>query len=172
MSAARRFVPAAVVCAIVLVSCAKSGAGDRADSTTATGATKTSTTVSSNGTTAAAAPLSLADLAGTWRMRSTPESGADTTSTQYTLTAAGTPSGWKVTFANGLTVPVRVSTAGDSIVADMGPYASVRRKGVQVTTHSVYRKDGDKLVGRVTAHYAAKGADSVLVMHAEGTRAP
>jgi hypothetical protein len=43
---------------------------------------------------------------------------------------------------------------------------------MQVTTHGVYRKDGDKLVGRVTAHYATKGADSVLVLRSEGTRAP
>jgi hypothetical protein len=172
MPALRPFVPAALVCAIVLVSCSKSDSGGRTDSTTATGATKTSTAVSSNGAAATATPLSLADLAGTWHMRSTPEGGADTSSTEYTLTAAGTSSGWKVTFAKGPTVPVRVSTAGDSLVADIGPYASVRRKGMQVTTHGVYRKDGDKLVGRVTAHYATKGADSVLVLRSEGTRAP
>lgn len=46
----------------------------------------------------------------------------------------------------------------------------VRRAGVMVTTHSVYRLDGDRLVGTTVARYADAGADSVLVLDAEGTR--
>ena len=92
--------------------------------------------------------------------------------TVYTLTATGTPEGWKMAYANGLVVPVRVTASADSIITDAGPYASVRRKGVQVTTHSAFRKDGDKIVGTTVAHYSTKGADSVLTLHSEGVRAP
>jgi hypothetical protein len=34
------------------------------------------------------------------------------------------------------------------------------------------RKEGDKLVGTTTAHYQIKGADSVLTLRSEATRAP
>jgi hypothetical protein len=105
-------------------------------------------------------------------MRSVPESGSDTSATQYTLIATRDSSGWKIAYKNGPTIAVHVSTSGDSVVADAGPHKSMRRKGVDVATHSVYRKEGDKLVGRTIAHYTTKGADSVLTLRAEGTRAP
>ena len=41
-----------------------------------------------------------------------------------------------------------------------------------VSTHSVYRLEGDRLVGDVVAHYATTDADSVLQLTSEGTRAP
>jgi len=63
-----------------------------------------------------------------------------------------------------------VDLAGDSIVADAGPYESALRKGVKVTTHSVFRLQDGKLVGTTVAHYATKGADSVLNLRSEGTR--
>jgi hypothetical protein len=67
---------------------------------------------------------------------------------------------------------MRISVDGDSIMAETGPYPSVRRKGVQVTTNSVMRLEGGNLVGRTTSHFQVKTADSVLVSTITGTRAP
>jgi hypothetical protein len=117
------------------------------------------------------APISLADVAGKWNVRSVPES-VDTTATTYVLTATADSTGWKIAFPNGQTVKMRVHAMGDSIVSDAGPFASVRRKGMQVTTHAVMRKQGDRLVGTTIAHYKTKGPDSVLTLRTEGTKAP
>ena len=160
---------ALVSCAVVLAACAK---------TDKTVADTTSTAMQPAGTTATASgamagtPIALADVAGTWKMRAVPTSGSDMTPTEYTLVATGEPGGWKATFANGLAVPVRVTPAGDSITFEMGPYKSIRRKGVDVTTRGVFRKQGDKMVGHATAHYNVKTADSTLMLNVEGTKAP
>lgn len=120
---------------------------------------------------AAAAPLSLADVAGKWRVRSTDEGGGNPVESE--LTATADTSGWTITFPNRKPVPVRViAVAGDSIVTEAGPYESVLRKGVQVRTRNVSRLEGGKLVGRVEARFATKGGDSVAYRLTEGTRAP
>jgi len=46
----------------------------------------------------------------------------------------------------------------------------VLRKGVKVTTHSVFRLQDGKLVGTTVARYTTKGADSVRNLRSEGTR--
>ena len=155
---------------VLLVGCAKA---DKPVDTTAamTPAPSGAMTATSAGA-MGPAPIVLADIAGKWKFRATPVSGSDTSATEFTLTATGTTDGWKFTFANGLTVPVHVTASGDSVIEDAGPYKSVRRKGVEVTTHSAFRKVGDKLVGTTIAHYNTKGADSVLTLHSEGVRAP
>ena len=153
----------------VLVSCAKTDS-KVADSVAVIAPPAGATTATSGGV--VAAPLKLTDIAGKWTVRATPQGGTDTTVTVYTLTATGTSEGWKITYANGQVVPVRVTASADSVITDAGPYASVRRKGVQVTTHGAFRKDGDKIVGTTVAHYSTKGADSVLTLHSEGVRAP
>ena len=119
---------------------------------------------------AAPAPIALADIAGKWNLRTVPESG-DTTPTLSVLEGTADSTSWKIRFANGLTVPAHLTAAGDSITTDIGPYASVRRKGVKVTTHGVMRREGDRLVGTTIAHYAT-GPDSVVRLRTEGTRAP
>ncbi|MDF1505803.1 hypothetical protein [Roseisolibacter sp. H3M3-2] len=120
-----------------------------------------------------AAPLALARLAGRWEMRAIPDAGADTAVTHYTLTATADSTGWSFTFGDRPPVPVRVvSVAGDSMVLEAGPYASVRRAGRQVSTHNVLRMEGDRLVGRTTARYSGRGADSVLTLRTEGERRP
>jgi hypothetical protein len=121
---------------------------------------------------AAPAAIVLADIAGKYNVVAIPTTG-DTTPTKFVLTVAATPDGWTQTYQNGQVVKPKVVVAGDSIVSDAGPYPSVRRKGVKVVTHSVMRKEGDKLVGTSTAHYqGVKGADSVLTLRTEGTKAP
>jgi hypothetical protein len=119
--------------------------------------------------TVAAAAISLADIAGTWDMRAVPVSG-DTTATvfQIEVTAGG------VTYLLPDRDPIQamVTTSGDSVMMDAGPYESVRRAGLMVSTNSVYRLEGDRLVGSIVAHYTTADADSVLNLTVAGTRAP
>lgn len=151
-------------CAAVLAGCAKKD--DAAVDTTATASSTATTT-----TTTAPAPINLADVAGKWDVRSVPTSG-DTTATTYVLTATATPTGWAMAFpGRAATVPLQVTTDGDSIILAAGPYSSVRRKGVQVTTNGTMRLQNGGLVGTTTAHYRVKTADSVLTLNTTGTRA-
>src|SRR5690348_7418592 len=110
----------------------------------------------------APAPLALGDVAGKWNMRAVPDGGSDTTATTYVLIATADSAGWTMTCPNGLKVAVHPMASGDSIVVHAGPYASVRRKGMQVTTDGAFRRQGDKLVGMTTAHYKTARPDSVL----------
>ncbi len=121
-------------------------------------------------TTPAPAPaVNLADVAGKWNVRSVPATG-DTSATTYVLTATDNTSGWTMTFPKRPIVKVTVATDGDSVMMDAGPYESVRRKGVQVTTHAVNHFSGDNVTGVTTAHYNVKTADSVLTLNTTGTR--
>lgn len=153
----------ALSCSIALLAACAKGEQEPAPDTTAVGMEPAPT-----------ATISLADVAGRWNMTSTPESGADTTANQYILSAMSDTAGWTIIFPNRpQPVALRVvSVDGDSIVTEAGPFESVRRKGVQVTTRSVFRKDGDRLVGSTRARYASTGADTVLTLRVEGTRAP
>ncbi len=121
-------------------------------------------------TVAGAATISLADISGTWNMRAVPETGADTTATISQVQA--TADGWTLFLADRDPIEGAVTTSGDSIIVEAGPYESVRRAGVMVRTRSAYRLEGDRLVGTTVAHYATSDADSVLRLHVEGTRAP
>jgi hypothetical protein len=123
-------------------------------------------------TPAAPAPIALADVAGKWSMRTMTESG-DSTLVTYELVATGDTSGWSLNFPKRKPVPIRVvAVAGDSIVTEAGPFESVLRKGIKVTTNSVFRLQNDKLAGTTIAHYATRGADTVRNLRVEGTRAP
>ena len=94
--------------------------------------------------------------------------------TRYTLTATPEMTGWTIKFANRPhPVPVRViAVEGDSIVTEAGPFESIRRKGVQVMTRNVFRKQGDRLTGTTRARYQTAGADTVLILRTDGMRAP
>ena len=80
--------------------------------------------------------------------------------------------GWTITLPGRPPVPVTVSTSGDSVMTMAGPMESVLRKGVQVTTHGVFRLSGGAMVGTTVAHYATTGADSVLRLRNAGTKNP
>lgn len=155
----RRFV---ILCAAVLAGCDKSekrAAEDQAAMDTAPAAP------------AASATISLADVAGKWKMRSTDEAGGNPVEVEMVATAD--TSGWTMTGPKRKPIPVRVvAVAGDSIVTEAGPYESFIRKGVQVTTRTVNRLQDGKLVGTVEARYALKTGDSVATRRTEGTRAP
>jgi hypothetical protein len=116
--------------------------------------------------------LSLADLAGKWKVSSTPESGSDTTPTKYVLTATADTTGWMITFPSGVKVPMQVSVSGDSVIEKTGIFPSQRKKGVKVSTEGSFKLQGGKLVGMTTAHYMKSGPDSVLHMRMEGTKMP
>ncbi len=148
--------------ALALVGCAN--AEDAADTTdTVAGAVAAA---------AAPAPISLADVAGRWTVRSVPETG-DTTAIVSQLNASADTAGWTMTLPNRPPVATRVVlVSGDSIVTENGPYESVLRKGMQVSTRSVMRLRDGKLIGNTVARYTTTGADSVLRLRTEATRTP
>jgi hypothetical protein len=118
----------------------------------------------------AAAPVSLKNVAGKYRVTSRGQAG-DTTTVTYELNAMGDTTGWTITYPNRKAMPVRViSVAGDSIVTETGPFESVRRSGVPVTTRTTYRWVDGKLVGTTVAHYRVSGADTVRTFVIEGIK--
>jgi hypothetical protein len=156
----RRFV--FFCCVAVLAGCTKSE--DRAAEEGIAGDTAAATATPS-----AAATISLADVAGKWKVRSTDEAGGNVVEIELVATADTT--GWTLTGPNRKPIPVRVTAvAGDSIVTEAGPYESFIRKGVQVRTRTVNRLRDGKLVGTTEARYATKGGDSVSLRPTEGTR--
>jgi hypothetical protein len=118
------------------------------------------------------AAFSLADAAGKWQVRAVPESGTDTSATNYVLTATADTTGWLITFPSGLKVPLHVTVSGDSLINKTGVFASQRRKGLKVMSEGSFRLQNGKLVGTTIAHYAKAGPDSVLRLHTEGTKMP
>ena len=77
-------------------------------------------------------PIKLADVAGKWAVRLMPESG-DSTLAKYEFVATGDSAGWTLNFPKRKPIPIRVvGVAGDSIVAEAGPFESVLHKGVKV----------------------------------------
>jgi hypothetical protein len=154
---------AAIGCIALLVACARTEEEPATD------------TAGGTADVAAAPAISLADVAGRWDVTSTPESGTDTSATRYTLNATPDMTGWTITFANRPQQPVEVrviSVEGDSIVTETAPFESVRRKGVQVTARNVFRMQGGRLTGTTRARYQTSGADTVLMLRTDGTRAP
>jgi hypothetical protein len=120
----------------------------------------------------AGATISLADVAGTWKIRSTVE-GNEGTVVAYDLVATADRSGWSIKFPDREPIPVRiVAVEGDSVVSEAGPFESVLRKGVQVSSRVVSRLRDGKLVGTTTARYDVSGPDTVARLNFEGTRAP
>jgi hypothetical protein len=150
-------------CAVVLLACGQ-GKDNPAMDQAAQPATDSATVAPAP---APPAAISLADVKGKWKMKTMAE-GNDSTLVEYTLDAGD--AGWTLNFPKRPPVPTKPTVDGDSIVADAGPYESVLRKGVKVTTHSVFRLQDGKLVGTTVAHYTTKGADSVLNLRSEGTR--
>jgi hypothetical protein len=150
-----------LACGIVFIGCTK--AEDRSVGQAATG-----------DTTAGAAPvetssLALDDLVGVWKVISTDERGGTRIETELHATADS--SGWSMVGPDRKTVPVKVVTvSGDSIVTQTGLFPSYVLKGAKVSTRSVYRLKGDKLVGTTEARYKIGGRDSVAYRPAEGTR--
>lgn len=149
-------------CLAVLAGCAKpeqqAAAKDTTAATMAAGATP--------------AAVTLASVAGKWTMNTRLASN-DSLVLTFEMTATEDPAGWSFQFPGAAApVPVRIiTTGGDSIVTEAGPYESALRKGQKVSTNSVMHFQDGKLVGTTVAHYMTKGADSVLNLKTEATRA-
>lgn len=148
-------------CALVLVACEKPKEQPPAADTAAMAAPAPAPEP------VAPAPISLADVAGKWTMHTMPQD-ADTVLITYELVAGS--DGWVFNFPKRKPVKANVTASGDSIVADAGPYESVLRKGIQVTTHGVLRLVDGKLVGTTVAHYKTTGPDTVRTLRVEGTK--
>ena len=143
-------------CLAVLVGCAKGEEQPAADTTAAVPAPMM---------------LTAADVAGKWHVRVMGET-SDSVLTEYDMVATAADTGWTVMLTDRPAMTPRVMFSGDSVVMDMGPFESVLRTGVQVTTHSVSRLQGGELVGTTTAHYATTSGDSVVVLRTRAARVP
>jgi hypothetical protein len=156
-------VAALVSSAVLLIACAK----------TEEKAADTAVTPAAAPAPAPAPPpaLSLSSLAGKWTQTAKAE-GTDSVLVTGEVNATADPAGWTMTFPGRQPIPMKVSTDADSLIVDAGPYDSILRKGVKVTTHGVYRMQGDKLVGKTIAHYTVSTADSVRRIDSELTRKP
>ena len=87
----------------------------------------------------------------------------------FDMVATADTSGWTINFPNRAPIPALiVALAGDSVVTEAGPYESVIRKGVQVTTRTTLRLQDGKLAGTTVAHYATSGPDSVVSLRMGG----
>ena len=99
--------------------------------------------------------------------------GSDSVLVTFELMATADTTGWMQHFAGRDPIPMRVlAVAGDSVITETGPFESVLRPGVQVTTHSVMRLQDGRLVGTTIARYKTSGPDSVVRIRTEGTRRP
>lgn len=121
-------------------------------------------------TTAAVEGISLADLAGTWNMRTTSTDPADTFVNEYQIVVDD--ASWTMLFPDRDPVSATAVVEGDKVVTDSEPFESVRNPGTMVTTHGVFHLEGDRLVGDVTATWQTASGDSVGQLRSEGTRAP
>lgn len=118
-----------------------------------------------------AATLNLADVAGKWTVQAMAE-GSDSVLVTYELNATATTEGWTTVLAGRDPIPLHVTVGGDSVVMHGGPFESVLRPGVQVTTESVSRLVNGQLEGWTVARYqGVAGADSVTRLRIRGTRA-
>ena len=114
--------------------------------------------------------ISLADLAGTWNMRTTSTDPADTFVNEYQIVID--EGSWIMNFPDRDPVSVTAVVDGDNVITDSEPFESVRHPGTMVTTHTIFHMEGDRLVGDVTATWQTAAGDSVAQLRTEGTRAP
>jgi hypothetical protein len=114
--------------------------------------------------------ISLAELAGTWNMRTMSTDPADTFVNQYQIVID--EASWTMNFPDRDPVSVTAVVDGDNVITDSDPFESVRHPGTMVTTHTVFHMEGDLLVGDVTATWQTAAGDSVGQLRTEGTRAP
>ena len=106
--------------ALALVACA---GGEKKEADSAAAATAT----------VGPAALDLASLAGKWTQVVMAE-GSDSVIVTSELNAGADASSWTITLPGRPAQPVRVTVSGDSVMTEAGPYESVLRKGVMVTT--------------------------------------
>ncbi|HTR22323.1 MAG TPA: hypothetical protein VMH88_15850 [Gemmatimonadales bacterium] len=101
-----------------------------------------------------AAGIKLSDVAGVWDSK-TMMGPKDSVVITIVITATADAKGWTMTNGKNV-VPVRVvSSGGDSIVTEAGPYPSYLRPGATVTLlRTVGHYKGNEMWGSFTATYA------------------
>ena len=149
----KRLVP--LFAALLLLACAQEATEDATDEVVDTTAVE---------------GISLADLAGTWNMRTTSTDPADTFVNEYQIVID--EGSWTMLFPDRDPVSVTAVVDGDNVITDSEPFESVRNPGTMVTTHGIFHLEGDRLVGDVTATWQTAAGDSVGQLRTEGTRAP
>jgi hypothetical protein len=113
--------------------------------------------------------MKLSDLAGTWDAR-TMIGPKDSVVATYALTASADGKTWTLKFPNRDPLATRILTSGgDSLVTETGPYSSVLRPGVMVTTRTTVHFKGNTMTGTFMATYAN---GDILRGKVAGTRKP
>jgi hypothetical protein len=113
--------------------------------------------------------IKLADIAGTWDSKTL--GPKDSVVATMVLTATADGKGWTMKFPTGAPVALRVvSSAGDSVITEAGPFPSQVRPGQTVTLlHSVSHYKGNEMWGSAVAQYS--GGDT-LTFKMKATRRP
>jgi hypothetical protein len=116
-----------------------------------------------------ASGITLAQVAGTWNLTGTLAT-AETTIIEYSVVATDSEAGWILNLPGRDPVAIRiVAIEGDSIVGEAGPFESILREGVMVTTRTVLRLHGEMLMGTLDATYDTEPVVTVPGTF-EGTR--
>ncbi len=113
--------------------------------------------------------LSLADFAGTWNTTTTLAGVENPVESQMVGTADGA---WTLNLAGRDPMPLRVSIAGDSLIAVSPEYESILRPGIMVSVRTAGVKQRDMMVGNITATYRTGEAEEVVTGTFQSTRAP
>lgn len=117
-----------------------------------------------------AAGIALADVAGTWNLTGTLAT-EEATVIEYSVVATDSETGWLLNLPDRDPIEIRiVAIDGDSIVGESGPFPSILREGVMVTTRTVLRLHGEALAGTLDATYDTDPVQTVPGTF-EGTRA-
>ncbi len=99
------------------------------------------------------APTKTSPFAGNWDAK-TMVGPKDSVVATYVLHATSTQKGWTVTFPKRAPLALRIiAMGGDSVVAEMGPYESVLRANIKVTTRTTTHVKGDTFAGTFSAKY-------------------
>ena len=89
----------------------------------------------------------------------------------YSVTATDNEMGWAITFPEREPLEIRIlAVEGDSIIGEAGPFESLIREGVMVSTRTVMRLEDGMLVGTFLATYQTDPVETMAGTF-EGTRA-
>lgn len=159
----RRFV--VILSLAALIGCTKKDASSESSSSTMTPDS------AANAMTPTAPTAQPAGFAGAWDLTVMPEHDDSVLTTSH-LVATATADGWTMTLPGRAPVPLAVTFSGDSAMTIAPTYESVLRKGVMVSTSSVFRRNGNNLAGTTVARYTTTGPDSLLKLRSIGVRSP
>jgi hypothetical protein len=100
--------------------------------------------------------VNLADVAGTWKVRSMVGPKDSVVATSVVVSSASRD-GWVLRLEGRAPIPLRVvAVGGDSVVTEGGPYPSILRKGLTVTVlRNVSHYKAGALTGTFEAHYSS-----------------